>query len=139
MTAHKYRTYILVVLGALLLSQTPAADAKWYDWMNDKIQTLGNTFHDLIASCPVREGYKESLRSEIEKQIFGQEQAINRVVTAFQTHPANKPLSFHFVGVSPVYYRHTRAFNLAYPEELFNYFPSAQAQPSVYIVLAVSA
>jgi hypothetical protein len=89
---------ILVIALGLLLSHTPAADAKWYDWVQDKVNTIGHAFHDLIASCPIREGYKETLRGGLEKQIFGQEQAINRIVSGFQTHPDGKPLSFHFVG-----------------------------------------
>ncbi len=91
---------ILVLALSLLLSHAPTADARWYDWVQDKVQNIGNAFHDLIASCPTREGYKDTLRSGLEKQIFGQEQAINRIVSGFQTHPAGKPLSFHFVGVS---------------------------------------
>jgi hypothetical protein len=94
---------ILVIALGLLLSHTPAADAKWYDWVQDKVNTIGHAFHDLIASCPVREGYKETLRGGLEKQIFGQELAINRIVSGFQTHPDGKPLSFHFVGVSAEY------------------------------------
>jgi hypothetical protein len=66
--------------------------------VQDKVNTIGHAFHDLIASCPVREGYKETLRGGLEKQIFGQELAINRIVSGFQTHPDGKPLSFHFVG-----------------------------------------
>mgnify|MGYP006940083551 CR=1 FL=1 len=92
-------THIAVLLLLALYLSASTADAHWYDWMQDKVHEMGNVLHDLIASCPIREGYKETLRSGIDKQIFGQGQAITRIVTAFQTHPYGKPLSFHFVGV----------------------------------------
>lgn len=94
------RPFIFILALGLLLSHTPTADAHWYDWVQDKVHHIGNAFHDLVASCPIREGYKDTLRSGLEKQIFGQEQAINRIVSGVQAHPAGKPLSFHFVGVS---------------------------------------
>eukprot|EP00029_Vermamoeba_vermiformis_P011499 TRINITY_DN6337_c0_g1_i1.p1 TRINITY_DN6337_c0_g1~~TRINITY_DN6337_c0_g1_i1.p1 ORF type:complete len:391 (-),score=111.01 TRINITY_DN6337_c0_g1_i1:146-1318(-) len=93
------RPVIFILALGLLLSHSPTADAHWtIDWVQDKVQHIGNTFHDLIASCPIREGYKDTLRGGLEKQIFGQELAINRIVSGVQAHPAGKPLSFHFVG-----------------------------------------
>jgi hypothetical protein len=53
--------------------------------------------HDGLA-CPNTANPVQKMEKLLSERIFGQDEAIKMIITAFRAHDKTKPLTFHFAG-----------------------------------------
>lgn len=50
------------------------------------------------TDCPTRDDYKEVITSLLQTNVFGQNSAVQKVISAILAHDNTKPLVFHLTG-----------------------------------------
>jgi ATP-dependent Clp protease ATP-binding subunit ClpA len=52
----------------------------------------------MSLACPNNINHVQHMEKLLKERIFGQDEAIKMIITAFKAHDKTKPLTFHFAG-----------------------------------------